>query len=218
MTPTAPVAIVSLLQWARAEHAALSPLALSQRQHAPIQAPLPTQPRWRSAMPGSGKAASQRADAALSTTGGGMWIDSSRRFGQGGPLRRHLRPSRDHIAGDLEEPGTASAPLSGVGPRLDGRGETAGGRSSEPERAVVLRHFSHWPRRILPVGDGRLRGEGGAHRGLRYDGGPPRKVEKTKGRRGSLEKAAGDARVFIPSRMPGLQIGRLRHHPRPDGR
>ena len=91
---------------------------------------------------GSGEAASQRADVALSTTGGGdRGIDSSKRLGQEGPLKLHLRPSRNHIVGDLEEPGTASASLSGVAPRSDGRGEAAGEGSSEPEGAVGVTAF-----------------------------------------------------------------------------
>jgi hypothetical protein len=124
---------------------------------------------------GSGEAASQRADVALSTTGGGI-VGSirPRDWVKGGPLKLHLRPSRDHIVGDLEEPGTASASLSGVGPRSDGRGETAREGSSEPEGGSG-RYGIFLTGRVVSFrwGDGAPAGAGGAHRGLRRDGGPP---------------------------------------------
>jgi hypothetical protein len=48
MTPTTPVAILSLLRLAPAEDAAFSPLALSQRNRHPVQNPPPNQQHpWR---------------------------------------------------------------------------------------------------------------------------------------------------------------------------
>ena len=79
--------------------------------------PLPqrNQPRWRSAKDeGSGEAASQRANTALPTTveKGGM-IDSFMRLEGRIAVILHLRPSHDHVAGDLDKPGTSSASLPG---------------------------------------------------------------------------------------------------------
>jgi hypothetical protein len=70
--PTTLVALLSLLQRARAEDAAFSPLALSQRNRRPVQnPPRPTTPVVETGKGrGSGEAAGQRADAAWSTTVG----------------------------------------------------------------------------------------------------------------------------------------------------
>ena len=74
---------------------------------------------------------------------------------------RHLRPSRDHVAGDLETRALFSASSSRSDPQSDGRQESAAGVSSESKRAIALRHA----------------GEGGARRGFRHDGGRIRRVE-----------------------------------------
>jgi hypothetical protein len=71
---------------------------------------------------------------------------------------RHLRPSRDHVAGDLETRALSSASSSRSDPQLDGRQESAAGASSESKRAVALRHFSHRPRRIFRWREGDCRG------------------------------------------------------------
>jgi hypothetical protein len=91
----------------------------------------------------------------------GSWDRFVQEIGsRGGPLKLHLRPSRDHIVGDLEEPGTASASLSGVGPRSDGRGETAGEGPSEPEEGSG-RYGIFLTGRVVSFrwGDGRLQGQ-----------------------------------------------------------
>ena len=68
----------------------------------------------------------------------------------------HLRPARDHVAGDLEL-GTSSTLLPRADPRSKGGGlderklRRPGGwveGSSESKPAIALRHLSHWPRRI----------------------------------------------------------------------
>jgi hypothetical protein len=71
---------------------------------------------------------------------------------------RDLRPSRDHVAGDLEIQALSSVSSSRSDPQSDGRQESAAGVSSESKQAVALRHFSHRPRRIFRWREGGCRG------------------------------------------------------------
>ena len=60
---------------------------------------------------------------------------------------RGLKPSRDHVAGDLGIQALSSVSSPRSGPQSDGRQESAARVSSESKRAVTLRHFSHRPHR-----------------------------------------------------------------------
>jgi hypothetical protein len=82
--------------------------------------------------------------------------------------------------------------------------------AGESKPAIEMGHFSHWPRRISLWGH-RLQGRWSSSKpkALRGRAG---KLKGRKGRRGSLEKAAGNERVFIPSRPTAWQMGRVRRH------
>jgi hypothetical protein len=62
-------------------------------------------------------------------------------FEEGGGVG-DLRPSRDHVAGDLWIQALSSVSSSRSDPQSDGRQESAAGVSSESKWAVALRHFS----------------------------------------------------------------------------
>jgi hypothetical protein len=104
---------------------------------------------------------------------------------------RHLRPSRDHVSGDLEIQILSSASSSRSDPQSDGRQESVAGVSSESKRTVALRYFLTG--RVVSFGGGRRYvGEGGARRGLRHDEGRMKRVEGEKnGGRELLEKRRG---------------------------
>ncbi len=71
------------------------------------------------------------------------------------------------------------------------------GGSSEPERAVALRHFSHWPRRIFSEGKRASAGAGGAHRGLRHDlGRTAQLIEKKRKVEGRWKSGGGRRRLY----------------------
>src|SRR5205085_1587413 len=57
--------------------------------------------------------------------------------------------------------------------------------------------FSHWSRRILLWGTGRLARKVGARRGLRHDDRAGERRGETKGIERAVEEAAGDERAFM---------------------
>jgi hypothetical protein len=68
------------------------------------------------------------------------WLIRSGGFEEGNGGNGDLRPSRDHVAGDLETRALSSASSSRSDPQLDGRQESAAG---------APRHFSQRLRRIF---------------------------------------------------------------------
>ena len=114
-----------------------------------------------------------------------------------------LRPSRDHVASDLEIQTTVGRSIR----------EYSGRASSELKRAGVLRYFFlTGPRHIFSEKGGGVQEKDRARLGLRHDGGRMRKVEGGKWReREFVGKAAVDKRVFIPDAIPY----RTRRLPRP---
>jgi hypothetical protein len=80
-------------------------------------------------------------------------------------------------------------------------------RRANKSQLVVLRHYSHWPRRISAVGKGGPQGVSGARRGLRHDRvGRCRKLKSEEGKReGESCWKSGRGRVrFYSWRRAGL--------------
>ena len=69
---------------------------------------------------------------------------------------------------------------------------------------MAVRHFSHWPRRILFEGNGASSRVGRVHQGLRYDGGRTGQLkEKKKEGESRWKSGGGRTRLYLPERRAG---------------
>ena len=115
----------------------------------------------------------------------------------------HLKPPCNHVACDLKRQGTASPSLPRVGPTDGRRREGPAPEEGEVERIKASVHteavFSLAASSFC--GEQGLAGEGGARRGLRYDGA----VQESEGGKRDAEEMLekGNERTFIAGRASG---------------